>query len=613
MGRPVRCRQCRHVFLVDITGQVRPVITNRLPKPSLDQPSEDNAALAAQEQTSLDTETLDISPALQRKPRPATQRLQAHSATEQSSPQRKTSRIIAAASPRSLDPRIQQAAQRRIDEPQHDGSQVYHADEQVLDVTQPAHHTKRARPSQVFRKRNSTEAILGAMRAGELAKHQRSASGSQPSGVDPRIAARLTTEATSHRQDALEHEPDPDDLGSDSTNTALAVVPPPGDSRHLVHCPHCGESYPYRDNLLDRAVRCRSCQGLFRVFADCSSEPVIANRTLPPRQGPEHNLAPSPQRKRSAVRARTKVVRNHELVQAMSRSMANAMEQAAARSLPTAVQSRKAASTSPREVTPTHGNYLQEHRRVGWLWVTAFTLAAVCIFGIITLIFSASPQEHALRDFNRVSNDQRVPQQRIAAMREQAWTGTAAVQPIIGLRRADIGATRSYALPDMAHIRSLLGNMQALPYYPLYVPQDMLQQAQDLLAQQGLANDGPLSEVQELLEQSMEVVSVEHIARMIDHLPTHADVRMIITGVLSEPHSTLAHDLLDNPPESIEVARFRGDDGRLLLPSGELRRSSYQGLLMRAFGDAEQWDNQWRVFSLRADDLGRHLPPRPQQ
>lgn len=601
MGRPVRCRQCRHVFLVDDQGQVRPVITNRLPKESPETDNGDQQAFApAAAQATAGDDALDVSPALQRKPRPATQRIQALDVKNQQQAQRSTSRIMASAGPRSLDPRIQQAAGQQktaTQESAQDASRIYRADEQVLDVPSTSLEKKRTRPSQVFRKRNSTEAILGAMRAGMLAKKSASSESKRLGGMSPSIAAAVQSQAA----------PAEDDVGDESTNTALAAIPQ-SRSDPVVHCPHCGETYPFNESLLNRAVRCRRCHGVFRVFADHSSEPVIANRAVPPR----HNLDDKAIKKPYVARSHTQVVRNQELVSAMSRSMADAMQQAAARSAPTTATPRSAAQASPKHIIPTISNDRAEQRRATWMWLSTLVVVAVLITGLGLVMFQATPQEQALRAFNATDTGERMPQQRIATMRERAWKSTAAVQPILGLRRADIAATRRYILPDLSQLRSLLASMQPLADYPLWVSTEDYEQAQELLQpNSSTGTDSPVQAVEALLQEHFEVVSMDHLQAMIDALPTHNEVRMVLSSLLADPHSPAAMAVLQQPPDFFELARFRGDNGRLLLANGDLRRSSYQGLLLRALGDADIWDGTWRVFTLRADGLANHLPPRP--
>lgn len=182
---------------------------------------------------------------------------------------------------------------------------------------------------------------------------------------------------------------------------------------------------------------------------------------------------------------------------------------------------------------------------------------------------------------------------------------------ILGLRRAQISPSRQYPFPDLAQITSVTAGLQALPGYPLFVPEDAQEQARELIQRHGLTVDHPWVEVERVLSQHLEVLSPAHIATMIDHLPTHADVRTVLTALFADPHHDLARYLLLHPPNSIEIARFRGDDGRLLLASGDLRRCRYQGLLVRILGEGEPWDGNWRVFSVQAEGLANHLPPRP--
>ena len=297
IGSPVRCRQCRKGFIVDENGVARPLITN---KPPADKPTDSG--------TSDDDIPLDISGhAVDRPDRPATRRL----TRSGDQPQRKrTSRIMAGMSPNGANG-IGALRAALNDKPSVDAS----ANDSLYTPPQQSPPLRRASTG----KRHKTELIMNALREGVL----------NSSRVNPAIAA------------AVDEREDRDDLGNESTSFITKEKPSGQDddaekeTGPRVKCPHCQAEYPYMDTLCDRLIRCRSCAGVFKVFP----MPVLSQPLLIARCRIYHWIRCSTSSLKRR-RTRSHVIRNRDLIKAMSGNMAKMAEGVPAEKAPMPTRSR---------------------------------------------------------------------------------------------------------------------------------------------------------------------------------------------------------------------------------------------------------------------------------
>lgn len=630
MGRPVRCRQCRGVFYVENDGRTRPVISNRpAPPPATDADAPTSAEGDALEPNAEPLLGLSAD-ALQRRERPSTKRLSAAGSSAPHSPNpsqpvRKASALMGALRPQHLAGGIQDALRRRETEPSDQAqstgepsadidlsppspAMARSPDPDLMDVA-PARPQRRA--SSVFRR--NTETIMSAMRRSMLGQ-----GGGTRVGLNPAIAQALNTppkDAASDRGDEStraipavrppEATPVPAQAAAVESQAASPAFSEPAAPTQTVHCPHCATAYPFLLTLLDRSIRCRSCQGVFRVFADASAEPVIANRPLPAATASGGSAGAGP---RPRPKAATRVLRNRDLVKAMSSNLAEVVAAATAseREGTAATRPRDRSEAIHRRVVVAEGQ--RERHAQRWWWLASVAALLLILLAAGWLIQPGEPQR-ALRAFTQVAAAADGHQARRQAIREGAWPTAAVVQPVVGFGRLRLQSAMSLVLPDLAPLETALASRRYLPEWQLWIPESRLDEAQALISARQRNGSSSRTAVIDQLVQQVEALAPSHLQAMVDRLPTSNRGRQLLADLFAAPESPLLHQIRQNPPQSVEILPFSGTNGRLLLPTGQLRDCQYRGQLVRFHGDG--YGPQWRVWELRASGLDPDFAPPP--
>ncbi|TVR47760.1 MAG: hypothetical protein EA402_01000 [Planctomycetota bacterium] len=488
IDRPVRCRQCRQAFRVDAQGVVQAIIVNRpassrpAPKPQ-DLEEEDSAepllGLSARAQST----------ALERRPSSLIAKGQPGQ-----TPRRKSSHILAALRPQSMDMGIQSALQQRNDSVAAPAVADYHQPDPIAPEQRQVSRRISRKPQ-----RRSTETIMHAVRRGLLDE--------QPSSLS--VEAEDRGDESTKRIPALASVAN---KPSNFTADPSLQVPLAGPQ---VACPHCAECYPYRDNLLDRPIRCRSCQGVFRVFADGSAVPVIVNRP-PPATAPAAPHSPAPPRRQN-----TRLIRNRDLVQSLSHQLAGFAQEAAAAPAPSA-QARRPTPQRPDAVWGTvyagDGASAARQRR---LWAVALVGIGLVMVALLWGIGSTPPHQRVIRDWNGPVPQPGI-QARIDHLRAQAWPSQAVVQPIIGMRQARWEPAQRLVLPSLHSIQSLLAGHRYLSEWNLWLPHEKEADAQAAIDHWRLhAQPGPRREdLRRYLGQSHGAITTEALGQAVNALPT---------------------------------------------------------------------------------------------
>ena len=559
IGAPVRCRQCRKPFVVDPDGSTRPLVTNR--------PLDQGEAEQGPADAILDLPKATAEESSQKPVRPSTKRIGKSPMLRQK--RRKTSLALRQLAPNGLGA-LPGSPAKQVPEPAP-------GDDEEAVLAPPLQRPKRRLSS---RAKNNTELIMSALRQSALGK----------TGPSPEIVQAV-------------HEAKEEDTGNESTarvSAAANPAPEANDPPHIalqtglsVSCPHCQTQYPFKQTLCDQLIRCRSCTGVFRVFPDGSSEPAIHNRALPPLPGQSAAQSQGVPPPAKAQRSKTQVLRNRDLVKAMSGNMAKVAEAVkAAKPVATAEAAASVQTVADRVIV----NDGLAQRRSLRNWLVAGLLFLVVAGGLAYVGFSKSAEQLVLQEFQSAGYGKAAHQERIAKLRAKAWDSGAVVQPIIAMGSARFYLDVSVQVPDLAPLKDLLGNRVVIPDWQVWVMPERLEEANKLVRDWELNRSISRTALVSKLAREVEAIGIADLQKVVDRLPTSGRGRQALSEIFKDPQSQLAQRLLRNPPQELQVTFFRGKSGLLILPTGETRRTSYEGSIL-GIGSTT------RVLSLRSLEM----------
>jgi len=395
-------------------------------------------------------------------------------------------------------------------------------------------------------------------------------------------------------------------------------------------CPHCGVTFPMREDLVGKRSHCTSCTGEFELSPDGSAwippgaEKIDAEAQLAKRRPPSTDEGPSSPRPAAVSGNESRREKQEELRKQMSKRLQDSV-QAAVQSTAVKRESRRLerqSGKSDRKGTTravrgstkrtkrgsddqieTSAVLTGEGKRAGKRWlIVQLVVVAVALPAVLWFVFSLdfSPERVALEAFVEPADnheDWKWPR-RTETMLSRAWLHDPRM-PLI--QNFDGAGFYRFQSVDLAPLRELMAKYQVLPGTPLLIPVDQVDEARAALVDVG----GDLEEIKFVLrEEGYQVIGR---GELIDLLPSdaydqreRAILRRLVTGQTHRSGTNLIFRrfLKGEFPDRIELSFFAGTGYRLQSANGEYDRHSvrYEGYLMRFVG------GDWRPLVSREDD-----------
>ena len=243
-------------------------------------------------------------------------------------------------------------------------------------------------------------------------------------------------------------------------------------------------------------------------------------------------------------------------------------------------------------------------RRTLWLGLIG---ALIIGSGLYWLIFTSSPQRAALEVYTAEVDSARVRAgKRISSIQERAWLiglppADIGVPPMVDMRDARIGATRTITLTKAKDLIVSIKGLVPVEPGPVWVPPDRLAAVEDLRRPEQkestfiaavLKKEKKAVSHPALLEALVKTGMSEEDARIVDlFLRGHTD---------ANGGNTIAKRWLDGDvPNTLQITRFIGTRGSLLLARGATFKTQdveYEGRIARFVSPG--WPSEWKVLTI---------------
>lgn len=243
-------------------------------------------------------------------------------------------------------------------------------------------------------------------------------------------------------------------------------------------------------------------------------------------------------------------------------------------------------------------------RRTLWL---GFVGALVIGAGLYWLLFTSSPQRAALETYTAEVDSVRVRAgKRIPSIQERAWLiglppADIGVPPMVDMRDARIGATRTITLSKAKDIIVSIKGLVAVEPGPVWVPLDRLAAVEDVRRPEQkeaafiaavLKKEKKAISHPALLEALVKTGMTEEDAHVVD---------LFLRGRTdANGGNTIAKRWLDGDvPATLQITRFFGARGSLLLARGATFKTQdveYEGRITRFVSPG--WPTEWKVLSI---------------
>ena len=243
-------------------------------------------------------------------------------------------------------------------------------------------------------------------------------------------------------------------------------------------------------------------------------------------------------------------------------------------------------------------------RRAMWLGLIG---ALIIGAGLYWLLFTSSPQRAALEAYTaEVDSAQLRSGKRIQAIQERAWLiglppADIGVPPMVDMRDARIGATRTIPLTKAKDlIISIKGLVPVLPG-PVWVPPDRLAAVEDVRRPEQKES----TFIAAVLKKEKKAVSHPALLEaLVKTGMTEEDTRVVdlfLRGQTDQNGSnTIAKRWLDGDiPTTLQITRFFGARGSLLLARGATFKTQdveYEGRIARFVSPG--WPSEWKVLTI---------------
>ena len=243
-------------------------------------------------------------------------------------------------------------------------------------------------------------------------------------------------------------------------------------------------------------------------------------------------------------------------------------------------------------------------RRALWLGLVG---ALIIGAGLYWLLFTSSPQRAALEAYTaEVDSAQLRSGKRIQAIQERAWLiglppADIGVPPMVDMRDARIGATRTITLSKAKDIIISIKGLVAVEPGPVWVPPDRLAAVEDVRRPEQkeaafiaavLKKEKKAISHPALLEALVKTGMTEEDTRVVD---------LFLRGQTDQNGSNIiAKRWLDGDvPTTLQITRFFGTRGSLLLARGATFKTQdveYEGRIARFVSPG--WPSEWKVLTI---------------
>lgn len=396
----------------------------------------------------------------------------------------------------------------------------------------------------------------------------------------------------------------------------------PVDQPPTIACPSCHTAYPLVAAMRGRSMRCRTCRSAFKVDVDGRVTAIGPDTRRSERDKARTDRLTAERRAQLATVRRTLstiAVEALDRMQAGNEAVGTRLSQAA-RALEESSAAHLAATSSrlkPQPAVQATGaltrtartNRQERHSsraRRAWgpvlsdsgrasgrrqRWLLAVPAGALLLVLVGWFWGTTSPEQRALADFDNLETASLSANQAVAQLGADSPLGPGAVTPIGNLGGAVMGRAATLPVADVARIFAGLKPVAGTPWW---VAADHLEalmaatQNGETAAQAAARANLPLHTWHDLLAEARSLPQGELV---VDFLTAPR------TGTPGHAH-LLDQILAGNPPHRLVVRRFRGQGGVLHVPNGRNLRVSYEGLLVKAEGEAP-WSGAWQVARLR--------------
>lgn len=363
-------------------------------------------------------------------------------------------------------------------------------------------------------------------------------------------------------------------------------------------CPHCAVNYPFKAALVGKAIRCKACQGVFRLRSDGLAErvveavaPVVATSSSGA-SAPPAPAAPEESKERSRsgrllVTAKQDDLRK-QMAASLAESMGKALESGAVKAEEKKAKTDSFAKTpegqkrSRKVILTGEGERAAENDR---RWLLGSLAALVVIIALIWVLNHENSREKAVDAYvSEVSARDNVYGKRAQAIVNRAWIiapalNRPAVDPVIGADNPTFSAIITIPASALAPLVKLKGHR----FY------------RDL----GLwAEPANLAKIQ---SKTLSGTPASTVLKSLANGGLDDDNLAILDQLLHGEPSPTAKDtlakLIDDLPPKIKICRVHGTQGSSLIDIGggyRIRSGPFTGTLVAFEGPG--WSGEWRML-----------------
>ncbi len=411
-------------------------------------------------------------------------------------------------------------------------------------------------------------------------------------------------------------------------------------------CPHCEASYPFKQALVDKAVRCSKCKQPFKLQENGVALAVRSQQQAPPsseqfqpEDGPSTEdvkvIEAAKQKAAQAAERKAQIKKSHENIRRqMSTTLSAAASQAAssesvkkesqrlqAEKEKTGRHERKGGSSS-KNMSVRLSNQGAADSQNSRQWLIG-CLLCVCVVIIAGFVFSSTSEyEDALAVFSGPIDkvDRRFPRRHQAHL-ERCWVMSydedSAPIIILNAEESEVGEPEILDLTPAHSVLSKLKGMAPVPNFRMWALEEAHGKIEslwnqridfswwELAKEEGLVDDPDLLAIAFaafLKEEGVKVYPYVKVLKKLEEgtVLAHRVLSLLLLGCTDAEGETKWMKRISGGslPSSAELIPFSGEHGKGLLlgkTGYEFPKSlKYDGYLMRLDGD---WDEGLRVLA----------------
>ena len=245
-----------------------------------------------------------------------------------------------------------------------------------------------------------------------------------------------------------------------------------------------------------------------------------------------------------------------------------------------------------------------KNRRTLWLGLVG---ALIIGAGLYWLLFTSSAQRATIETYTaEVDSSQVRTGKRIQAIQERAWLiglppADIGVPPMVDMRDARIGATRTITLSKVKDIIVSIKGLVAVEPGPVWVPSDRLAAVEDVRRpEQKVA-----AFIAAVLKKEKKAISHPALLEtLVKNGLTEEDAHVVDLFLRGQTDPSGGNAIkkrwLDGDlPDTLQITRFFGARGSLLVPRGATFKTQdveYEGRMARFISPG--WPTQWKVLTI---------------